>query len=144
MPNIGSSGIIGRGDLQFLSHKEFDGKIRTNEGTLTASGTLCTLTANTGKDMYIVRAKISMRATGSDFNAIVELRLDGTVIETYRTGYLVGIGNAMQYEFVNMGQKVLAGEIIVLEATVFGGAGTEDIEGTLECFEEDTGASPDA
>jgi hypothetical protein len=150
MPNIGSSGIVGRGDLQFISKKEFDGKIRSAEGALSAVGDLATLTANTGKDMYLARAKITFwgNTFTGDLGNKVELKVNGTTIETTAFSVSVNTGGgggalqSMVYEFKNIGHKVLAGEIIKLEVTVLGTK--TDVEGFIECYEEDTGVSPDA
>ena len=45
-------------DIEFLAKKEFDGKLRTAEGNVTAAGDIATLTANSGKDMYLATAKV--------------------------------------------------------------------------------------
>ena len=71
--------------MNFLSIKEFDGKLRTNEGVLAATGTLVTLTASLGKDLYFSGAKVSYKphqGTVGQENASIELQLNGVVIET--------------------------------------------------------------
>jgi hypothetical protein len=146
MPNLGEESIVGRGDIQFLSRKSFDGKIRSVEGFSTAVGDLVTLTANTGKDMYLARAKVIFRMNtnlGAGGNDAIELSINGVVIETARVHVSVNDGQpTVIYEFRNIGQKVLAGEIIKLEVTVLDTQ--TDVEGFIECYEEDTGVSPDA
>jgi len=138
-------------DILFLSVKEHAGKIRSNEGFLSATGDLATLTANTGKDMYIARAKvvffINTAANAITIADTVELKVNGTVIETASTGLRVittsnsGAGAlAFEYEFKNMGHKVAATEIIKLEVTALNA--NTDVEGFIECFEETTGESP--
>ena len=131
-------------DIEFLAIKEFDSKLRTNEGGLDgATGDVATLTANTGKDMYLAKAKISSGYDGTGtLGLVAELSLNGTVVETvYSNGAVGNIGIMDQnYEFVNIGQKVAAGEIIKIAVT---GIGTGiHVEGTVVCFEEDTGADP--
>ena len=84
MPDSNAFKTALSGDLAFIAKKEFEGKVRTDEGTLTAAGDLCTLTANTGKDMYLARAKLSFRTAGGDFTMQADLKLNGVVIESCR------------------------------------------------------------
>jgi len=124
-------------DIEFLAIKEFDGKLRSNEGALAANGTLCTLTANTGKDMYIARAKVILR--GASKTGTAELTVNGTVVETVDLATGSSSINT-EYEFKNVGHKVAATEIIKIEITA--SSATPVYEGFIECFEEDTGESP--
>jgi len=136
-------------DIEYLSIKEFDGKLVKNEGFLSATGTLATLTASGGKDMYIARAKIVGYQiggeTGFGVKVKVELQINGTAVET---GIIAQIGNTatgvgmqtMDYEFKNIGHKVAATQVIKLEVTTL--SANHDVEGFIECFEETTGASP--
>jgi len=137
--------VIG-GDIAFLSKKEFDGKIVTDEGFLGATGTLCTLTANTGKDMYLARAKIIVHnnlVNQVAFNNVIQLQQNAVVLETAEISVgsgTVGGSSAVVYEFKNIGQKVLASQVIRLECT--GLSANADVVGFIKCFEEDTGESP--
>ena len=124
-------------DIEYLSIKEFDGKLRYDEGALSANGTLCALTANAGKDMYIARAKVNLR--GATKSGTAELTLNGTVIESVDLGTGSSSINS-EYEFKNIGHKVAAGEEIKIEMTL--SSATPEYEGFIECFEEDTGTSP--
>ena len=136
-------------DIEYLSIKEFDSKLRTNEGSVVSTtGDLATLTATAGKDMYLAKAKISAEfipAGATNDTLIVELKVNGVITETYRgQATHSGSGAALHsdsYEFVNIGQKVLATEIIKLEV-ITNQNNNWRIEGTIVCFEEDTGASP--
>ncbi len=136
------------GDIEYLSIKEFDGKLRKNEGVLSATGTLATLTANSGKDMYIARAKCvffsNTASTGTSGSAKIELQVNGIVVESLRT-FLVMVAGSQQmltfeYEFKNIGHKVAATQVIKLEVTAM--PTTIDVEGFIECFEETTGETP--
>jgi len=140
-------GEIDMGDIQFLSIKEFDGKLRSDEGFRSTAGNLASLTANTGKDMYIGRAKIVWYMDSGNQQAIGNecvLKINDSVIETSKNtmGFPNSFGGTptMVYEFKNMGHKVLAGQIIKLEVITMD-IRTE-IEGFIECFEEDTGTTP--
>jgi len=134
-------------DIEFLAIKEFNGKLRSDEGFLSAIGDLATLTANTGKDMYLARAKVTFfmnNFTGASVTEKCELKLNGTTIETARasiTQSTIDSGTStIIYEFKNIGHKVLSGEIIKLEVIV--NDSDVDIEGFIECFEEDTNDTP--
>jgi len=135
-------------DIEYLAIKEFDGKLRSAEGTLSAAGDLATLTANGGKDMYIASAKVTFfaNADGAESTADeVVLKLNGTIIETAKwslddSGAVSGGVLAFTYEFKNIGQKVAATQIIKLEVITLDAE--VDVEGFIEVFEEDTGASP--
>jgi len=130
-------------DIEYLSIKEFGNKTRTNTGSRTTTGTLATLTATGGKDMYLGVAKIS--AIGVQFPAAsvtVDLVVNGVIKET---GIIwsastsgIGLGGQNEYEFVWKG-KVAATQIIKLEATI---SGTYTVKGTILVFEEDTGTTP--
>ena len=133
------------GDIAFLSKKSFQGKIVSKEGFLTVTGDLATLTASGGKDMYLARAQITWFSNTTNPSAVADecvLRINGTIIETSKSSL---DGDSMQglvYEFKNIGHKVLTTEIIKLEVITLD---TEtDIEGFIECYEEDTGADPTA
>lgn len=129
------------GDIEYLSKKEFDGKRRDDEVLKSngATGAGATLTANTGKDMYVAKAKISWEvSTGNTELVVISLRLNGVIVESYRGRG--DVADAHGYEFVNIGGKVAAGEVIeiFIESSEF----NLDVETVLVCFEEDTGADP--
>jgi len=132
------------GDIEFLAKKEFDGKLRSAQGFLSAVGDLATLTANTGKDMYVSGAKITYFQE-DEVNAVsgneVTLVVNGVTVETtnWTTGSDQGPATTV-YEFKNIGLKVLAGQIIKIQVVSIDGSAS--IEGVLQCFEETTGATP--
>jgi len=129
-------------DIEYLSIKEFDGKLVQNDGTRTTTGDLATLTAGSGKDMYLASAKIIV--VDDDVNnvksAIITLDVNGVVLATAELGGTSETQGSFIYEFATKGFKVAATEIIKLEVTA--NTGTADVYGELICFEEDTGASP--
>jgi len=137
-------------DIEYLAKKDFDGKIRSAEGGRSTTGDLATLTATSGKDMYLANAKCSIFTNASTNNATpteVVLKLNGTIIETTKASFQGGSGVAQgkgsgsyEYEFKNIGQKVAATEIIKLEVIAI--TATTDVEGFIEVFEEATGADP--
>ncbi len=129
-------------DIEFLSIKEFDGKLRSIEGFISATGDLATLTANTGKDMYLGRAKVTVWLNDISQTAVdqtCELKINGTVVETFTTGLNTSL-LSRTYEFKNVGHKVAAAEIIKLQVTT--SDAQIDWEGFIECFEETTGETP--
>lgn len=136
-------------DIEFLSIKDFDGKLRKNEGDVSVTGDLATLTASSGKDMYIARAKIIFRkniVTSSieDITSVVALKINGTTVEKARWMWQAAASASavytFEYEFRNIGHKVAATQIINLDVTVLDTQ--SDVSGFIECFEEDTGVSP--
>jgi len=135
-------------DIEYLSIKEFEGKIRTATGQLAATGTLATLTATAGKDMYLAGAKISCKwnqAAGGALQRIaVDLTINGTIVETglMDTVFGSGIFHSENYEFVCKGLKVAATQIIKLELSEMGGGSDGEVAGNLIVFEETTGDSP--
>jgi len=136
-------------DIMFLATKEFDSKLRSNEGAVTTTGDLATLTAASGKDMYLASAKVNILrsdvAVVGQADVKVELKLNGVIIETWSANNiwntdLVNISN--DYEFkIGIGQKVTTGQIIKLEVITNDG-NDANFEGSISCFEEDTGATP--
>ena len=101
--------------------------------------------------MYIVKAKcvfyannvlVAARSSGDQ----VELKINGVIVETARYSMEKASAGgdaailALDYEFNSMGHKVLATQIIKLEVTTLDAE--TDVEGFIECFEEDTGTDP--
>ncbi len=134
-------------DIEYLAIKEFGGKLRKNPANRTSIGDLGTLTANTGKDMYLAKAYVSGWQSGNGFkkDATIVLKINGTIVETCyfsasgtTTGSGAGGTHSQWYNFT-VGYKVAATQIIKMEVTVIDGY---QISGTVECFEENTGESP--
>jgi len=128
-------------DIEFLAIKDFGSKLVKNEGVLSATGDLATLTASSGKDMYIARAKVtwfSNTASPSIIASECVLKINGTIVETSKVS--LSANNSLIYEFKNIGHKVAATQIIKLE--VISIDSEVDIEGFIECFEEATGETP--
>ena len=138
-PIGGGGGALG--NLAYLSKKEFDGKLRQNDSDQTTVTDLATLTANTGKDMYLAAAKLAWQPGGTGLTIAVQLQINGTVVETGRGGTSNSEDQGFDYEFSSLGHKVAAGQIIKLQATSVG-SGT--ISGCITCFEEDTGVDSTA
>ena len=133
------------GDIAFLSKKSFQGKIVSNEGFLTATGDLATLTASANKDMYLARAQITWFANTTNPSSVANecvLRINGTIIETSKASLDGDSQQSVIYEFKNIGRKVVAADIIKLEVITI--SADVDVEGFIECYEEDTGADPTA
>jgi len=136
-------------DIEFLSIKEFGGKLVKNEGNVTAAGDIATLTASGGKDMYLARAKVvfyleDASAGTADADEVV-MKVNGVIVETVKSSMNGSSDTGIvswDYEFKNIGHKVAATQIIKLEAITLD---TDvAIEGFIECFEETTGATPAA
>jgi len=132
-------------DIEFLSIKAFETKTRTNEGSRTTTGSIATLTANASKDMYIGSVKISCglvidSSTAGWFEA--QLVVNGIVRETGNVVYNSAVQVADQsYEFKWRG-FVTTGQTITINCSRAIGVNNTEISGSLECFEETTGASP--
>jgi len=139
-------------DIEYLAIKEFDGKLTTGEGTLSAAGDLVKITAAGGKDMYLGKAKVSARieAATNVVTAIIELQAGADGSETTKATWSCelisatasghGGSSVASYEFVVSGIKVTTGQVIQLVATTVDGS--IEVNGELVVFEEDTGASP--
>lgn len=134
-------------DIEYLAIKEFDSKLVKADGDITATGDIASLTASSGKDMYLASAKCVVYSEGvnASVSFTIVLKVNGTVEETFR-GFL-GLDSATtdgtgdyQYEFNLKGAKVAATEIIKIEATVLGA--NIGVAGELMCIEETTGESP--
>jgi len=138
-------------DIEYLAIKEFDGKLRTTEGTLSVTGDLATLTANSGKDMYLAKAKVNCRLentnAGSEI-AVIELKAGVSGSEVVKATWAcqlnAGTGgegtSETSYEFVVSGIKVAASQIIKLEVITLDTL--IEANGELVVFEETTGESP--
>jgi len=125
-------------DIEYLAIKEFGGKLRQSDTPAkTTIGDLVTLTANTGKDMYLAKAKIQSHTTGVG-SLTVQLKVNTVPIEEFKMS-VVASTLIQEFKFVSSGFKVLAGEIIKLEVTV---ATNISVGGQLICFEENTGDTP--
>jgi len=136
-------------DIEYLSIKEFGGKVRTATVQRSSTGTSATLTANAGKDMYLAGAKVAVKwnqaGTGAIARIAVDLTINGTIVETalLDSTFTSGIGlDGGNYEFVCKGLKVAATQIIKLEVSEHTTSAAEMV-GNLIVFEEATGASPE-
>ena len=141
----GGGGVSG--DLAFLSKKEFDGNIVTNQvGRNGTTGDVASITAASGKDLYAAKAKVNMVYDGAGTSGtVIELKLNAVVKETFQFDGTVLSGTTPQptnYEFVNIGQKVAATQTIKLEVILVGTG--DHIESTIVCFIVDTGTDPTA
>ncbi len=134
-------------DIEYLSIKDFGGKLVKNVANRATTGDLGTLTASGGKDMYLAKAHVSGWQSGNGFkkDATIVLKINGVIVETAyfsasgtTTGAGAGGTHSQNYEFT-VGYKVVATQIIKLEVTVLDGY---QLSGTVECFEENTGVSP--
>ena len=134
-------------DIIALAIKEFEGKLRAdaNVKAETVVGDLATLAASGGKDMYLARAHASIRNVGGANAQFIEvvLKVNNVIKDRWYTSNSKNtnqgghMGN--DYEFA-VGFKVTENLVIKLEVIT----ASDDIEisGNIECFEEDTGASP--
>jgi len=137
---IGDLNLV-TGDIAYLSKKEFDGKLRQADGSLSVTGDLATLTANAGKDMYLAKATVvfyNNSASNPTVASKVSLLLNGVTVEVVASQIGL-ITESFQYIFVNLG-KVATTQIIKLEVTAIDT--NVDIEGSIVVFEEDTGTDP--
>ena len=135
-------------DIEYLAIKEFDGKTRQVDGTATAAGTIATITAASGKDMYLSGAKISIGHNNSLVSNVfgltqVDLYINGTIVESCVRSSLALSGGAeeVDYEFNTKGVKVAATQIIKLELAAINNT-REIVSGVINVFEEATGDSP--
>ncbi len=131
-------------DIEYLSIKEFDGKLVQNDGVLTgATGDLCTLTASSGKDMYLASASLWFSyasASGSSSPDFV-LYVNGVEIERAEPNSIGAPHRDLNLvEFKSKGFKVAAGQIIKIAAET--DMGDVNASGELICFEETTGDTP--
>jgi len=135
-------------DVSFLMKKEFAGDLVSNEGFISATGDLCTLTAAAGKDLYIARAKLVWSINSTDLQEApaqqAELKINGVIVETCTvTIQMTGSGGGLStasYEFKNMGLKVAPTEIIKIEIIAIHAA--VDVEGFISAVQVDTGVDP--
>ncbi len=146
MPDFGSAPERLQGTLATILKKSFDGAIRSDEGYLyNVDGDLAILTANTGKDMYLIEASVtySPAFTASPGWGLAQLKINNVKVEEYKwmmgaTSAGTGMKSQTHY-FKNIGHKVLAGQIIKIQ-TVSGYQ--EGVRGFIECIEVDTGKDP--
>jgi len=137
-------------DIEFLAIKEFGNKLKTNTGEQLDGGTgnAAELTASSGKDLYLAKASIlvTQDAITASVLADVDLIADTTVVDTIKVEAIgtSSIGpwgpQTRRYDFIVQGVKVAATKVIKID--VISSDADLDIIGTLVCFEEDTGASP--
>jgi len=135
-------------DIEYLAIKDFDGKLVENTDTnRSTTGDGATLTASSGKDMYLAYAKVVCKNAGNiDNSATVVLKVNTVIKDTFDWFSHVATnasGETMDEHIFPVGFKVAATEVIKLEVTVIS-ATSVDITTTIQCIEETTGASPAA
>jgi len=129
-------------DIEYLAIKDFDGKLRQNDNIRTTAGDGATLTANSGKDMYLASAKVNVDITSTGGDCIVTLNINGTVVDTWEfqaSASAGGVGLISTSYVFPFGFKVAATQVIKLEVTA---VTTTRINTEIQCFEETTGDSP--
>lgn len=147
------SGVKGRklSDLEFLSIKEFNDKRVDVDGEVADLGTsetdVATQTANTGKDMYLGKAVITLQQSSTTVTNLVKVRLFANAVEIEKRTVEVQSNSGSKnsegfYEFISKGVKVETGQIIKITAEPTSATGTLVANATLTLWEEDTGVSP--
>jgi len=136
-------------DIEYLAIKEFGGKLVTNTGEQADGGTgnTATLTASAGKDLYLAKAKATVRLDANSNLIVGEITLvansvikDRWVFSAASGQSASGANGELQHEFIISGIKVAATQTIVLD--VVASDADYDIAGTLVGIEETTGDSP--
>jgi len=136
-------------DIEFLSIKEFNGDLKTDEDTRSSVGTGAFVTAGTGKDLYLAKAKCTITTRSDNFSgdAVVQLQANGVLKATHSEAVAASQASVPSdagtgiYEFVISGIKVTTGQTIRLEVTTVSNAKVE-INTEIICFETVTGESP--
>ena len=139
-------------DIEYLSIKEFDGKLVTNTGQQAdgATGNTATLTASSGKDLYLAKASVTLRADAAQAGVPlfeVTLVANGVIVDRCEATYQANSSNGppftpvnLKYDFTVQGIKVAATQTIVIDVVT--SDASVDISGTLVGFEEITGDNP--
>ena len=138
-------------DIEYLATIESgngagNSTLKTDEGTLSATGDLASITASASKDLYLAKAIVSVRAESITTAAtvIVVLKVNGVIKETYSAEIIIASGEgattSANYHFGCVGLKVDAAQIIKLEAVTVGT--NLEVNGYLQCIEIDDGISP--
>jgi len=134
-------------DIEYLSIKESDGKLVTNNNTRTSVGDGATLTAGSGKDLYLAKARVNFTSSVAGGTSTIALKVNGVIkeeIATLSSGQISGGSGGgfwnYEYKFAVAGLKVAATQIIKIEVTALGS--NHKINSVLVGFEEDTGVDP--
>ncbi len=138
---VGAVAAEDMSDIQYLAIKEFEGKVRTDENTINnVTGVTATLTANVGKDMYLAKASITLssNSANSDNDVTGALRVNGVDIEPFKLT-IVPENQSKTFKFSTVGLMVPAGQVIDINIALIEFV---QINAFLECWEEDTGESP--
>lgn len=133
---------------KIILQASFDGRLKSNEGFRTTTGDLVSLTAATGKDLYLTRAVADFfndESNSSDFGSKCELKANAVIKETdaYSAGQAssgFGGSTSIAYEFKNLFHKVTAAQILKLQVTVI--ASKTAIEGFIQAIEVPAGENP--
>ena len=134
------------GDIAFLVKKEFDGKlVRDDNEKDGVTGNAAILTASTGKDLYLAKAKIIVfnDNISNSGTVTVTLKLNGVIKETWAIGNVApqGVGDGiLTFQFNTQGFKVAATQTITIDVTV--ASAIVHVRGNLLGFEADTGVDP--
>lgn len=122
---------------------EFDGRLKEDEGFLSATGTLCSITAAASKDLYLSAAKVNfhlLAGSAAVQDVVIELQVNGTVVETCHGVVLSTANGYGEHEFKNLWHKVDATQVLRLEVTTIDA--NVDVEGTIQAVEVPDGANP--
>lgn len=126
----------------FIVQASFDGRLKSNEGFLSATGDLCSLTASSGKDLYLTNAQIVFDTNAGAGSIVVAdevvLKVNGTIIETAKISY--SGASSLVYTFRNLFHKVSATQILKIEVITIDSE--SDVEGFIQAVEVPTGENP--
>ena len=138
--------------MNIIMQASFDGRLKSNEVRRTTIGTGATLTAATGKDLYLTAAKITFALEGdglTDTTSLGELQINGIVVEStpvclsnrHSSASSIGAASSVYtYEFRNLAQKVAALQVMKIEVPTLNG--NTAIESMIQAVEVPTGENP--
>lgn len=127
---------------------ESQNKLLHNEGTRTATGTLCSVAPGNGKDGYLIQASINAKTTATAVSTvIVELQAEFstgvfTPVETAAFELKDDGNSSAQHHFKNLGHKIDGDASLVYRLEVITIDANCEVSGSIQCLNLNDGESP--
>jgi len=132
-------------DIEFMSVKQFEGKLKKVQGAATATGTITSFTPATGKTFYLAGAQIQMigNTPTTDWNWNAELKNDTTVVDVVgSSGSAAFATYALPLKFELKGDSLVGNSSKTYSINVVSNSDSVNLEAMIYGYIEDDADDP--
>ena len=132
-------------DIEFMSVKQFEGKLKKAEGSATGTGTIVSITPATGKTFYLAGAHVQQVATGAvaAYSWHAELKNDTTVVDNVGAqGSATTTLTALPQIFQLKGDSLVGNSSKTYSINIQANSDSLQLEAMIYGYEEDDADDP--